>query len=143
MNNIKFEVIEYGKDKHKKALKLRKQVLYDAIGIMPSNYIDEESHIQIAGFINEELVATCSLVPENNDCRMRFVAIKDTLQGSGVGSLMLSFFEEQARLKNFKSIYCHARDTAIKFYSKNGYKAEGEMFEQVTIPHVKMRKVLI
>jgi len=89
------------------------------------------------------MIATCSLVPEGNHCRMRYVAIKGDVQGSGVGSKMLAFFEDQAKNQGFESIYCHARDTAMNFYTKNGYITEGDIFEQVTIPHIKMRKIII
>jgi len=143
MTNIIFKVIKYGEDEHSQAILLRKEVLYEASGIPSSDYNEEENHVQIAGFDNSSIIATCSLVPEGDDCRMRYVAISSHIQGGGIGSKMLVFFEEQARNQGFKSIYCHARDTAINFYSKNGYKTEGEMFEQVTIPHIKMRKVLI
>ena len=143
MTNIIFKAIEYGSDEHKAAINLRKEVLYEARRISPKDYNEQEDHIQIAGFDNDTIIATCSLVPDGEHCRMRYVAIKENIQGGGIGSKMLMFFEEQARAKEFKSIYCHARDTAINFYSKNGYKTEGEMFEQVTIPHIKMRKILI
>jgi len=116
-------------------------VLYEARGVSATDYMEEDTHVQIAGFSNDTIIATCSLVPEGTNCRMRYVAIKSDIQGSGIGSKM--FFEEEARARRFESIYCHARDTAINFYSKNGYKTEGEMFEQVTIPHIKMRKIII
>lgn len=143
MTNIIFKVIKYVSDEHAEAITLRKKVLYEALGISPTYYNEEDSHIQIAGFSNGIIIATCSLVPEIDDCRMRYVAISSHIQGGGIGTKMLIFFEEQARNQGFKSIYCHARDTAINFYTKNGYKSEGEMFEQVTIPHIKMRKILI
>lgn len=143
MTNIVFKVVKYGSDEHVEAIALRKKVLYEARGISPSDYNEEENHIQIAGFNNDYIIATCSLVPDEDNCRMRYVAIRSDIQGSGIGSKMLAFFEEQARNQGFKSIYCHARDTAISFYAKNGYKTEGEIFEQVTIPHIKMRKTLI
>ncbi len=143
MTNIIFKVVKYGGDEHAEAIALRKEVLYEARGISTADYNEEDRHIQIVGFSDGIIIATCSLVPDDDHCRMRYVAIKNDIQGAGIGSKMLVFFEEQARNQGFKSIYCHARDTAINFYTKNGYKTEGEMFEQVTIPHVKMRKILI
>jgi predicted GNAT family N-acyltransferase len=143
VTNIIFKVIKYGSDEYAEAIALRKEVLYEARGIRPTDYNEDDSHIQIVGFDGDTIIATCSLVPEENDCRMRYVAISSHIQGGGVGSKMLMFFEEEARARKFKSIYCHARDTAINFYKKNGYTTEGEMFEQVTIPHIKMRKILI
>ena len=46
---------------------------------------------------------------------------------------MIKFCENYARQNGFKSIYCHARDTAVNFYLKNKYIAEGEYFEEDTI----------
>lgn len=143
MNDIIFKVVEFNSDEHIQANKLRKEVLYEARGISTKDYSEEQNHIQIVGFMDNAIVATCSMVPDGGHCRMRYVAINSNMQGSGIGSKMLKFFEETAKNQGFKSIYCHARDTAIKFYSKNGFKEEGEMFEQVTIPHIKMRKFLI
>lgn len=142
MTNIIFKVVKYGSDEHAKAIALRKEVLYEARGISSADYNEENSHVQIVGFSDGAIIATCSLVPEEDNCRMRYVAIRSDIQGGGIGSKMLTFFEEEARAKNFQSIYCHARDTAINFYTKNGYKTEGEIFDQVTIPHIKMRKIL-
>lgn len=143
MSKITFKVIAYGEDEHAAAIALRKEVLYEARGISPDDYNEETYHVQIAGFIDNNIISTCSLVPEGESCRMRYVAIKGNIQGSGIGSKMLMFFEDQARDMGFQSIYCHARDTAINFYTKNGYITEGDIFEQVTIPHIKMRKMLI
>ena len=143
MTNIIFKIIKYGGSEHAEAILLRKKVLYETRGILASDYNEEDTHVQIAGFANNIIIATCSLVPEGDHCRMRYVAISSDIQGAGIGSKMLLFFEDHARNKGFKSIYCHARDTAMNFYTKNGYKTEGDIFEQVTIPHIKMRKTLI
>jgi phosphoribosylformimino-5-aminoimidazole carboxamide ribotide isomerase len=141
--NVIFKVIKYGGKEHNQATILRKEVLYQACGISADDYYrDNEDGIQIAGFDNDAILATCSLIPEEDTCRMCYVAIKSDIQGSGIGSKMLEFVEKQARDKGFESIYCNARDTAINFYIKNGYKTEGEIFQRVTIDHIKMRKVL-
>jgi len=141
--NIIFKVASFNSDEHKNAIELRKKVLYEQRGISAKDYSEEPEHIQIVGFdTDNNIIATCSLVPIDNSCRMRYVAIDSSVQGLGVGSKMLEFCEKLAREKKFESIFCHARDTAISFYKKNGYLTEGEMFEQVTIPHIKMRKIL-
>lgn len=142
MNNVTFEVIKYGEDRHYEAIALRKNVLYKAREISATDYCEAENHIQIGGFKDNAMIATCALVPEGEDCRMRYVAVKTEAQSSGVGTKMLEFFEQLARSRKFKSIYCHARDSATNFYHKNGYQTEGAFFEQVTITHIKMRKIL-
>jgi predicted GNAT family N-acyltransferase len=39
-------------------------------------------------------------------------------------------------------MYCHARDSAVNFYLKNGYTGIGNYFNEDGIPHLKMRKEL-
>ncbi len=56
---------------------------------------------------------------------------------------MMLFAETLAKDKGFKKLMMHARDTAIGFYEKQGYKVKGEQFYEVTIPHHVMEKFLI
>ncbi len=39
-------------------------------------------------------------------------------------------------------IEMHARVCAITFYERCGYVCEGDVFEEITIPHIVMRKRL-
>ena len=52
------------------------------------------------------------------------------------------FCEDVAKKNGFKKLYCHVRATAIEFYLKNGYEAQGDYFEEDSIPHLKMNKIL-
>ena len=80
----------------------------------------EKNNIQVAGFIENEVVATASLAKEQPSYRMRLVAVKENLQGLGVGSKLLDFCENYARKAGASSIYCHARNHAVSFYTKKG-----------------------
>lgn len=74
---------------------------------------------------------------------MQRVVVKEDLVNTGIGSKMMAFCEDLAKKHGFKTIYCHARDSAVSFYLKNGYLAEGDYFDEDTIPHLKMRKTLL
>lgn len=74
--------------------------------------------------------------------KMQRVASKAQFQGKGIGSALMRFCEEYAKKHGFKSIYCHARGTAVRFYLKNQYELEGEPFDEDGIPHRKMRKII-
>jgi predicted GNAT family N-acyltransferase len=52
------------------------------------------------------------------------------------------FAENIARDLGYKKLCMHARQTAVGFYQKLGYSISGEPFEEVTIPHYIMEKVL-
>jgi predicted GNAT family N-acyltransferase len=55
---------------------------------------------------------------------------------------MIAFIEKFAVDRDFISIYCHARDSAVKFYIKNGYEGVGDYFDEDGIPHLKMNKTV-
>jgi predicted GNAT family N-acyltransferase len=55
---------------------------------------------------------------------------------------MMRFCEQFGSDKHVAEMYCHARDTAVNFYLKNGYEGEGDYFDEDGIPHLKMSKKL-
>ena len=70
------------------------------------------------------------------------MAVKNNLQGKGIGAAIILFGENLARDKGYKKITMHARNTAIGFYEKFGYKVTGEEFVEVKLLHHSMQKVL-
>lgn len=62
---------------------------------------EEKNHIQIAGFLDNELVATAVVVPEGEQMKMQRVAVKEDLRSRNIGSMMMAFCEKLAVEKNF------------------------------------------
>ena len=54
----------------------------------------------------------------------------------------MSFAENLARDRGYRTITMHARDNALGFYEKMGYRKVGKPFEEITIPHYIMEKKL-
>lgn len=144
MLNISFRIISYQSIKYKKAVALREEVLRKPLGLIfqPEELALEKVHIHVAGFKDDELICSAVLVPEGEFCKMQRVVVKEALQNQGIGSKMLNFCEAHAKQCNFKLLYCHARDKAVPFYLKHGYIPEGPYFNEDTIPHLKMQKIL-
>lgn len=142
--DIEFKVIDHDTAEYKDAVSLRERILRAPFGLSFSEaeLLAEKSHIQIVGLNDKEVIATAVLVPEGQHCKMQRVVVKEDLVNAGIGSKMMAFCENCAKKHGFKTIYCHARDSAVNFYLKNGYIAEGNYFDEDTIPHLKMRKVL-
>jgi ribosomal protein S18 acetylase RimI-like enzyme len=83
------------------------------------------------------------LIRENpNSVRLRQMAVLNNLQGKGIGRALMQFAENIARDRGFQKITMHARKTAVGFYEKLGYRISGQEFEEVTIPHYVMEKLL-
>jgi len=144
MTSITFKIIEFGSNEYQTAIALRNEILRKPLGLTLTSeeQAQDKDCIVIAGFLEDKLCATAVLVPEGDRLKMRQVAVKEDHQGKGFASDMLKFCEDYALNNGCKEIYCHARETAIPFYLKNQYLAEGEPFIETTIPHLKMQKVL-
>jgi predicted GNAT family N-acyltransferase len=63
--------------------------------------------------------------------------ILDDVAGSGSGRALLEGVE---RLLGAVEITLHARLTVRSFYEKCGYTAEGGVFEEIGIPHIRMTR---
>ena len=126
------------------AVRLREKILREPLG---SSFTDQEleeekNHFQIAGFLDEVIIATAVLVPEGDAMKMQRVVVAENLRNLNIGSEMMIFCEKLASDRNFNGMYCHARDTAVNFYIKNGYTGMGDYFDEDGIPHLKMSKKL-
>lgn len=126
------------------AVRLREKILREPLG---SSFTDQELeeekyHFQIAGFLDVAIIATAVLVPEGDEMKMQRVVVTENLRSLNIGSEMMNFCENFASDKNFKVMYCHARDSAVNFYIKNGYTRIGDYFDEDGIPHLKMKKKL-
>jgi predicted GNAT family N-acyltransferase len=92
------------------------------------------SHVlALAG--NRDAVGTGRLEPTGKIGR---VAVLSQYRGSGVGSLIMGHLVNQATESGFTSVYLHAQAAAAGFYQRLGFRAEGPVFDEVGIPHVRM-----
>ncbi len=139
-----FKEIVHKSQEWTNAVRLREKILREPLGskFSEKELEEEQYHIQIAGFMDHELVATAVLVPEGTEMKMQRVVVSENLRSKNIGSEMMAFCEKLAVDRNFKLMYCHARDSAVNFYSKNHYEKEGDYFDEDGIPHLKMRKKL-
>jgi predicted GNAT family N-acyltransferase len=67
----------------------------------------------------------------------RFAVIKQ-YRGYGVGKALVLFILEELKME--ESIYLHAQESVIKFYTKLGFKIVGDRFFEADIPHIKLIK---
>lgn len=86
--------------------------------------------------IAHDLIATARLKPDGQIGRMAVLA---QYRNQGIGSKLLRFVLQTASRQKHKSLYLHAQSTAIPFYEKQGFEAQGEIFYEADIPHRNMR----
>lgn len=85
------------------------------------------------------VIGTGRLLPDGHIGRM---AVAASWRGRGVGRALLEALLACARARGFASVELNAQTTAIGFYERCGFRAEGPEFEDAGILHRVMRRTL-
>ena len=139
------KIIDYGSSEYNQMLTLRNEILRKPLGLSFSqkDVEEEKENLFIGAFEDDELLGCCMLVKENDSTvKLRQMAVKNDLQGKGIGRALMNFAENLARDHGYRKIIMHARKHATGFYEKMGYKVCSPEFSEVTIPHFVMEKKL-
>ncbi|MEZ0325292.1 MAG: GNAT family N-acetyltransferase [Fimbriimonas sp.] len=142
---IQIREVPHGSPEYRQTVELRRAVLRIPLGLDLSEeeLAAESNEIHLAAFEDDHVIACLVLVPmPDGEIKMRQVAVRPDLQGTGIGTRLVQASEDLARQRALQTMTLHSRDTAVRFYERMGYQIEGEMFEEVTIPHFGMFKRL-
>jgi GNAT superfamily N-acetyltransferase len=137
--------VEHGSSLYQAAVFLRNEVLRRPLGLAfsPEQLAAEVGSIHLSAYDEHTLLGCLNLLPlPDGEIKMRSVAVRPDLQRAGVGTALIKHSELLATQEGFRRMMLHARETAVPFYQRLGYVIEGERFEQVTLPHFKMYKIL-
>ena len=144
--DLYFIEIQFATPEYDELVQLRTKILRKPLGLeFTIDQLSNEYNDFHFGIYNQELKLLGGMIfnnTGNNTLKMRQVAVDDVCQNKGIGKFMVKQSEEWAKEKGFKKIELNARDTAIPFYQSLGYEAEGEIFIEVSIHHLKMVKNL-
>lgn len=139
------KIIDYGSREYQQMVQLRNEILRRPLGLQftPDELESEKEEILIGAFEEEKMLGCCMLIRQDPvTVRLRQMAVLNNLQGKGIGRALMQFAENIARDRGYQKITMHARKTAVGFYEKLGYRVCGQEFEEVTIPHYVMEKLL-
>jgi N-acetylglutamate synthase-like GNAT family acetyltransferase len=138
--------IDHGSKEYEQMVTLRYEVMRKPLGLSfsPEELAKEKDDILIGVFDEDVMLGCCILTDMHNGCaRLRQMAVQKNMQGKGIGESIMTFAENLARDKGFKILTMHARDTALGFYEKFGFKVKGDKFIEINIPHHIMEKRLV
>lgn len=90
----------------------------------------------------QEAVASGRLqINSNEEGQIRSMAVRSDMQGKGLGTEMIKYIEQKVKERNLRHITLDARENAVKFYEKNGYKISGKSYLLFgMIQHYRMEK---
>ena len=138
--------IRYWSDDYQRCLSLRSSILREPLGIKLSEADVAGEHEQLhVGIFKKQQLMGC-IIAKTTDAdqlaNIRQMVVAAEARGKGFGRRLISDTESLLRASGFKELELNARETAIPFYEKQGYKRVGDFFEKLGIPHIKMQKRL-
>lgn len=143
---MKFIEMAFASEAYERAWLLRQAVLRAPLGLTLdiAERAAEASHRHFALFTDSNELAACiSVVPlPDAHAKLRQMAVNEIMQGAGLGRMLITGVENVLTQQGICHLHMHARQSAIGFYEKLGYRTEGDPFIEITIPHVRMSKTL-
>ena len=127
------------------AFDVRARVFVREQQIPAEDELDEadETAIHAVAVHRETIVGTGrAVLGSDASARIGRMAVLKGYRNRGIGGRVLEFLENSARSRGSRLSILHAQKYVQGFYARRGYEAHGEIFLEVDIPHIEMRKHL-
>jgi len=134
-----------GSDLYRQSLRLREAILRAPLGLSltQEELADDVTRQHFCAIFQGIAVGTVSLKPlDEATLQLKQMAVAEDRRRERIGARLLTHAEVWGRGAGFRLMVLHARIGADGFYARFGYLAEGDPFEENTLPHVKMSKPL-
>ncbi len=132
------------------AISVRREVFIDEQGVPEDREIDgkdaEATHF--VAYDGEKPIGVARLRGDDEDsntndtAKIERVAVVESHRKEGTGRELMNVVEETASSAGYDEIVLHAQLPVVEFYTRLGYEATGDPFEDAGIPHRKMVKSL-
>ncbi len=90
----------------------------------------------------DRLMGCVVLVPLdeiNQKAQLIQMAVDESMQGRGIGTLLVQELLKFAKARGLTEVACHARQEAVAFYRKFQFEVYDEPFEEVGLMHRHMK----
>jgi predicted GNAT family N-acyltransferase len=129
------------------AYAIRHAVFVEEQGIAAELEIDDYDPIaeHALAFVDGQCVATARIYLDEQDpgkAKIGRMAVLKNFRGQGIGTALLGEVIRVGMMQGASVFELHAQQSAAPFYAKLQFKADGAIFDEVGIPHQRMRLVL-
>jgi len=127
------------------AYPIRKQVFIDEQGVPAALELDEFDPLAMhaLAYQGDQCVGTARLVNlGDGQAQIGRMAVLAQFRDQGIGRQILAKLLLSAKASGFSSLVLHAQLSAIPFYEKQGFIAQGPSYDEAGIPHRNMMLIL-
>jgi predicted GNAT family N-acyltransferase len=127
------------------AIAVRMRVFVAGQSIPPEEELDEAdaTATHAVALYQGQVVGTGRLVRrDDTTAQIGRMAVDQPFRRRGIGGRILERLEEEARNQGMSHCVLHAQQYVKIFYAAYGYEEHGDVFLEVNIPHIEMRKDL-
>jgi predicted GNAT family N-acyltransferase len=137
---ITTQVVDYSTNKAQ-IHSIRREVFVNEQSIPAELEIDQDDWVSthVLASYGGRVVGTGRLTPAG---RIGRVAVSQPIRRRGVGFCIMRTLMDVAKQQNHEEVVLAAQCHAVEFYQKLGFRPEGDIFIEVGIAHVMMRKRL-
>jgi predicted GNAT family N-acyltransferase len=143
MDSVTIKRVETEEDMEA-AVGIRFRVFVDEQSVPPDIELDEFDAVatHAIALVDGVAVGTGRAIIEGDSARIGRMAVDQAHRRGGVGGLILSFLEDEAREQGATEFVLHAQEYVKAFYAGHGYEEHGDTFMEAGIRHIEMRKAV-
>ena len=99
---------------------------------------DDRTAVHFAALDAGEVVGTARLVFDEDSAKFGRLAVKASLRGKGIARQLLALTIEHAGAQGARTMHLDSQTLATGLYEKFGFVAEGDLFMDAGIEHIRM-----
>ena len=142
---MQFAIVSFASPAYLAICALRERVLRQPLGLaLTKKDKAKDADSIIFAMMEKGMPVACLMANllDSTHVKFRQMAVDTAYQSQNLGRQLVIAAEAHVATLGTRSIELNARAQVSGFYAKLGYAIEGEMFEEIGIPHVKMVKRL-
>ncbi|MDZ7958933.1 MAG: GNAT family N-acetyltransferase [Aulosira sp. DedQUE10] len=125
---------------------IRIAVFQEEQGVDPALEFDGKDEIcdHLIAYLNQAAVGTARIrYLDEYTAKIERLAVFSHARGKGIGKQIMEKAIEIIASKNIPEVVINSQEYVKALYQNMGFVEEGEIFIEASIPHIKMKKVLI
>lgn len=142
---LEFAEVSFGSAVYNETLTLREAVLRAPLGLaLTAADLDGEARQRHFSLREGGRLLACVVIKpaEQRTVKLRQMAVAPAARGRGFGGQLIQEVETLLRAEGVTEVVMSARQSAVGFYEKLGYRLLGAEYIELGIPHVQMHKPL-